>query len=158
VASSSGTTPTYYLRFLDIGCYTNAVVKLGAGTAGWVENHPAEAAGIALGAASLATGVGEVLGVSIAIGELTIGPPALGVASLTTGSIGFGLDLKECVRGDVAACVGAGLIVPGELSGVADLLPRGLISEQAKTFGDWFSLGSGAVASGFDFARVICQP
>jgi RHS repeat-associated protein len=70
-----------------------------AGTASWVGNHPAEAAGIALGAISLATGVGEVAGATFVIGDLTLSSSALGGISVLTGLTGTGLDAKDCFGG-----------------------------------------------------------
>jgi RHS repeat-associated protein len=60
--------------------------------------------GIALGGAALATGVGEVVGATVVVGDVGV---SLGGVSAVSGTVGAGLDLKECAAGGSISCVGA---------------------------------------------------
>jgi hypothetical protein len=103
-----------------------------------------------LGGISLATGIGEVAGATLAIGDLTIGAEGLGAISFGTGLVGLGADGGGCIKGDPAACIGAGLSLPGAIVGAAGLLPEGLLPDGlADILGsegaDYFGLGTGAI-------------
>jgi RHS repeat-associated protein len=52
--------------------------------------------GIVLGGVALATGVGEVVGATVVIGETAV---SLGTVSAVAGIAGAGADLKECIGG-----------------------------------------------------------
>lgn len=95
----------------------NDFTKAVTGAAGWVHDHPAETAGIILGVAAAATGVGAV--VELGAGAVALGV-GLGVASLGTGAIATALDAGSCFRGgDSAACLGFGLGLGGVVLGAA---------------------------------------
>jgi RHS repeat-associated protein len=82
--------------------------------------------GIVLGGVALATGVGEVVGATVVIGETAV---SLGAVSVVTGLAGAGADLKECIGGSNISCVGA--TVGGLASGGAGLVAFGAIGETA---------------------------
>jgi RHS repeat-associated protein len=121
----NGTDPSGLCgHWYDVACqatsaYNGAVDTVGGAVmavggavdsaANWSLDHPWEAAGIALGAISLATGVGELAGATYAIGGLS-----LGAISFGTGLAGAALDYNGCFnRGSQYACVGLGLTIPG---------------------------------------------
>ncbi len=80
--------------------------------------------GLALGAVSLATGVGEVAG-GVAIGGYAIGEGALGLTSFATGLAGSVLDINACKRGDRSACTSTDIDEMGlSLSGAVAMAPR----------------------------------
>jgi RHS repeat-associated protein len=60
--------------------------------------------GIVLGGVAVATGVGEVVGATVLVGETAV---SLGTVSAATGALGAVADTKECVAGDSVACIGA---------------------------------------------------
>lgn len=73
--------------------------------------------GIALGAASIITGVGAFAGAD-ALG----GSSALGLISVGSGSGAGFLDLGPCLQGNKAACVGADLGLSGAVAAAPELL------------------------------------
>ncbi len=81
--------------------------------------------GIALGTVALATGVGEALGLSVAVGEAEI---SLGTVSWTTGLAAAGVDAKSCVSGNDAACVAAGV---GAIASGAGIVIAAVATETA---------------------------
>lgn len=85
-----------------------------ASGAEWVYHHPADTAGLVLGAAAAATGVGAVIEGATFVGL------GLSVASVGAGAAAAGLDANRCFSGDTVACVGFGL---GGASAVAGLFP-----------------------------------
>jgi hypothetical protein len=106
----------------------------------WAGENPVEAGGLALGAVSLGTGVGEVAAGADAAGNL-------GIVSAGTGAGAFGADISGCVRGDDVACVGAGVgaaAVGGAFAGVAGL-----------TAGPAVGLPSGFLAFLSDLANAV---
>jgi RHS repeat-associated protein len=96
----------------------------------WVYEHPKETAGLVLGAASLATGVGAVADFAF-IADLGVTPLELGAASAATGVAGAALDGSECLGGKghpTVACVGFGLNAVGAgLGGAGTLVEAGLL-------------------------------
>lgn len=103
----------------------------GFATAGeWIYHHPAEAAGLALGALALATGVGAIADASFVIGDVTVGSGILGGLSSASGVAGSLFDVPGCIgHHEAIACVGLGLngaaSIAGTLSWLSD---AGLIS------------------------------
>lgn len=86
--------------------------------------------GIVLGGVALATGVGEVVGATVVIGETAV---SLGTVSTVTGLAGAGADLKECIGGSNISCVGA--TVGGLASGGAGLVALGAIGDETAILG-----------------------
>ncbi len=86
--------------------------------------------GIVLGGVALATGVGEVVGATVVIGETAV---SLGAVSAVTGLAGAGVDLKECIGGSNISCVGA--TVGGLASGGAGLVALGAIGDETAILG-----------------------
>jgi len=82
--------------------------------------------GIVAGGVSLATGVGEVVGATVAVGETTV---SLGLVSGVSGLTAAGVDTGECLNGSAVACIGAGA---GAISGGAGLVTGlGIVSGEA---------------------------
>jgi hypothetical protein len=86
--------------------------------------------GIVLGGVALATGVGEVVGATVVIGETAV---SLGAVSAVAGLAGAGADLKECIGGSNISCVGA--TVGGLASGGAGLVALGAIGDETAILG-----------------------
>jgi type IV secretory pathway TrbL component len=157
-----GAVGSWHFIYNDVG--------KGAASAGeWVYRHPAETAGIALGVAAAATGVGAVVeaaGVASAvaagatIGEASAGTLVLGGTAALTGGAATYLDNGACNAGNTAACFGRDLGLVGTATGVISTLGAlgpiaGLWS--LETLPDavfqglgWFSATFGVGASVFD--------
>jgi hypothetical protein len=112
-------------------------------------------AGIVLGAVSLATGVGEITGASVAIGELTLEASDLGAVSFATGVGGSFIDANRCFSGDAAACVGLSLSVPGVIAGILGLVAEGLLSEAVLNVLKYIGVATGALGYGWDSADSV---
>ncbi len=113
------------------GCVVSGISTVGsavgegvASAGEWVYHHPAETAGIALGAVAAATGVGAVaegVGVFVvgasAAGEASSGALVYGITSFVTGAAATYLDNGQCQAGSTAACVGRDLGLVGTVTG-----------------------------------------
>lgn len=107
--------------------------------------------GIALGVASVVTGVGALAGAGALGGSLALG----GISAVSGAGAGV-LDLGSCLQGNKVACVGAGLgfsgavaaapVVLGELFGVA----AGSTLADALTASGFFGLFMGLNGTAFD--------
>ncbi len=89
----------------------HAVGDAAEGVGHYVAQHKTEveaAAGIALGAVAIATGVGAIAG-GVIIGDVAISAGTLGATSFVAGAAGAALDGSQCSSRDTAACVGLGL-------------------------------------------------
>jgi RHS repeat-associated protein len=86
--------------------------------------------GIVLGGVAIATGVGEVVGATVAVGETAV---SLGAVSTAAGLAGAGADLKECIGGSNISCVGA--TVGGLTSGGAGLVALGAVGDETAILG-----------------------
>ncbi|BBH18550.1 hypothetical protein Back2_28370 [Nocardioides baekrokdamisoli] len=144
--------------FSGDNCIGAAFVAVGGvvdNTLGWAADHPVQAVGIGLGAVSLATGVGELAGATLVLGDLVIGPTALGVVSFGTGVVGTVLDAKDCHNEGGAACAGLALSLPGAISGIGGLLPAGLLPESLLSLLDYIGFGTGALGFGWDTGAIL---
>jgi RHS repeat-associated protein len=86
--------------------------------------------GIVLGGVAVATGVGEVVGAAVVIGDTAV---SLGAVSAVSGLAGAGADLKECIGGSNISCVGT--TVGGIASGGAGLVAFGAIGDETVILG-----------------------
>ncbi len=84
--------------------------------------------GIVLGGVALASGVGEIAGATVAIGETAV---SLGAVSAVAGGAAAGLDAKGCVAGSGVSCVGAavGTIASAGAFGVATGVVTGEVAD-----------------------------
>ncbi len=129
--------PSGLCGLLEVSCYVEEgakeVAKGVEAGAQWVGEHPTEAAGIALGAVSAATGVGAIADVA-ALSDIGITPVVLGGVSGVTGATGAALDAQKCFdTGGAAACIGFGLNGAGAGLGLgATLMEAGIIDGSAE--------------------------
>jgi RHS repeat-associated protein len=122
----------------------------------WAYDHPAEAGGLALGAVSLATGVGAVA--DVAAFEAIGGSTTLGALSAATGAAGAGLDGSACLGGgaddQTVACVGFALNgVGASLGAGATLIEAGLL-ESSPALEELVEYG-GLSAAGLGFGTDV---
>lgn len=127
----------------------------------WVVQNPLEAAGLVLGAVSLFTGVGEVVG---GFAFLDASVETLGAISFWTGAAGSAIglfnDVPKCVNGDSFSCVaavldglglGLGISTLGSIDSELDI-PQELV-DILKGAG----LGAGAFGEGWGLGQAIVQ-
>ena len=126
----------------------SGVTTVASDTWSTIQEHPviAGTAGVILGGIAFATGVGELAGAAVVIGDLTLDSGALGAISLGTGAVSTLLDVAGCTApGDTTlACTGLALNATsslfaggGELAealGGSELLSQ-LLGSQAISFG-----------------------
>jgi len=105
-------------HWYDVACQIgSAATDVGSAVssgAQWVADHPTETAGLVLGAAAAATGVGAVIEGATVVGL------GLSAVSVGAGATAAGLDANKCFQGETVACVGFGL---GGASAVAGIFP-----------------------------------
>ena len=107
--------------------------------------------GIVLGGISLVTGVGEVVGVAVTIGETTV---SLGTVSAVAGAAASAADTPGCIQGDMANCVGAGLGIAGAVSSGVAVAGEGLLSDGVETGLNATSVATGTASFGWDLAHA----
>jgi RHS repeat-associated protein len=118
-----------------VGTAAKDVAGAASSAGGWVEKHPLETVGIAAGAISLLSGVGEIAG-GLALADVAISGGTLGAISFGAGTVAAGLDGGGCVFGhSVADCVGLGLSLPGVAAGAADVFAADVLP-------DWLAAGA----------------
>ncbi len=109
---------------VSFGGVVNVLKSVGSAfaTAGtWVYRHPAETAGLILGVAAAATGVGAV------IEGATLAGLGMSAASVIAGGVAAGLDAQKCLQGDTVACVGLTLGGASAFAGVFPVIGTSLV-------------------------------
>jgi RHS repeat-associated protein len=114
--------------------------------------------GIVLGGVTLASGVGEVVGATVVIGETAV---SLGAVSAVSGALGTLADTGECVAHENVSCVGAiaGGLGPIGAAGVGLGLLTGEAINGVRAIGltlgatGWLGDAAGALASTGTVAR-----
>lgn len=105
-------------HWYDVACQVGSAASTVGGAvssgAQWVADHPTETAGLVLGAAAAATGVGAVIEGATVVGL------GLSAVSVGAGATAAGLDANKCFQGETVACVGFGL---GGAAAVAGVFP-----------------------------------
>jgi len=125
-----------------------------------VVHHPLQVAGLALGALSIATGVGALAGgFEIASIGVDLSATSAGTISAIAGGIGSAIDIPGCAQHDEVACLAVGLNGLGAaLGGSGVLAGEGALGAFLGAFGinvagagltlDTFESLSGILASG----------
>jgi RHS repeat-associated protein len=109
--------------------------------------------GIVLGGVAVATGVGEVAGAAVVIGDATV---SLGTVSAATGALGAVADTKECVAGDSVACIGATVGGLGALG--AGAVGLGYVTGEVASGATAIGLTAGGIGFLGDVASAFATP
>ncbi len=109
--------------------------------------------GIVLGGVAVATGVGEVVGAAVVIGDATV---SLGTVSAATGALGAVADTKECVAGDSVACIGATVGGLGALG--AGAVGLGYVTGEVASGATAIGLTAGGIGFLGDVASAFATP
>jgi RHS repeat-associated protein len=109
--------------------------------------------GIVLGGVAVATGVGEVVGAAVVIGDATV---SLGTVSAATGALGAVADTKECVAGDSVACIGA--TVGGLRALGAGAVGLGYVTGEVASGATAIGLTAGGIGFLGDVASAFATP
>jgi uncharacterized protein RhaS with RHS repeats len=146
------------------------VVQAAKDTGHFVATHKTDievGAGIALGVAAAATGVGAVIeaaGVASAVAagatvaEASTGALAYGATAAVTGIAAGALDNGQCEAGNTAACVGRDLGAVGALTGTIATLGSGGLAAglwELESLPDAIFQGLGAFSSIFGIASSV---
>ena len=113
--------------------------------------HPAIAAGVALGIASVATG-----GAALAVGATWVGV-GLGATAVATGAAATFLDAGACAKpgpGRLSACIGASLGGVGALTGLGATAGAGLVVGGVVAEGSIADIGLNGVIAGLSFTSA----
>jgi RHS repeat-associated protein len=125
----------------------------GSAAAGWVASHPLETFGAALGAVSLATGVGEIAG-GVTIAGCALSEGTLAVISFGTGAAGTLLDELDCLKHASGGCAGFGLSALSLFAGGAGKF----VSKGLATVLGYLGEGIGGLGFGWDLGRTVFPP